>query len=127
MMKQTIRIIQGLLIIVFLVFGMTKLTGNTMIVHEFTQVYGYSEAFMYIIGILEVLGALGLVVGYWKPSLATFASGGFVFILIGAIFTLWRAGQEISAIMPLAVLILTLIVFIGNRSLLEQKEIGKEE
>lgn len=120
-MKWATRIIQGLLIIDFLIFGITKLTGSTMMVQEFTKVYGYSVTFMYIVGILEVLGALGLFIGYWKSKIAVLASGGLVLIMVGAIFTLLKIGQGMNSIMPFIVLILTLIVFTRNRSALKQK------
>lgn len=107
-------IIQGLLVIDFLLSGIMKLTGNNTVVQEFTKVYNFPLGFMYTIGILEVLGALGLFIGYWKPKLATAASGGLGLIMIGAIFTLFNAGQGLMALMPLVVLILSIIVSIRN-------------
>ena len=126
-MVWVIRVIQALLIIDFLVSGIMKLVENDMVVHEFTEVYNYSLGFLYTIGILEVLGALGLFIGYWKPKLTLFSSAGLALIMIGAIFTLLNGGQEIMALMPLLVLILSIIVFIRNRTILKQKSISKEE
>ncbi|MGW5891851.1 DoxX family protein [Priestia megaterium] len=126
-MVWVIKVIQALLIIDFLVSGIMKLVDNDMVVQEFTEVYNYSLGFMYTIGILEILGALGLFIGYWKPKLALFSSTGLALIMIGAIFTLLNAGQEIMVLMPLLVLILSIIVFIRNRTVLEQKLIGKRE
>ncbi|KQU23626.1 hypothetical protein ASG61_21775 [Bacillus sp. Leaf75] len=125
-MKWFTRIIQGLLVIDFLLSGIMKLTGNNTVVQEFTKVYNFSLGFMYTIGILEVLGALGLLIGYWKPKLAVAASGGLGLIMIGAIFTLFNAGQGLMALMPLVVLILSIIVFIRNQAILKQKSIIKE-
>ncbi|PGZ71947.1 hypothetical protein COE55_22360 [Priestia megaterium] len=125
-MKWFTRIIQGLLVIDFLLSGIMKLTGNNTVVQEFTKVYNFSLGFMYTIGILEVLGALGLFIGYWKLKLAVAASGGLGLIMIGAIFTLFNAGQGLMALMPLVVLILSIIVFIRNQAILKQKSIIKE-
>ncbi|MEN3778384.1 DoxX family protein [Priestia megaterium] len=125
-MKWVTRIIQGLLVIDFLLSGIMKLTGNNMVVQEFTKVYNFSLGFMYTIGILEVLGALGLFIGYWKPKLAIAASGGLGLIMIGAVFTLFNAGQGLMALMPLVVLILSIIVFIRNQAILKKKSIIKE-
>ncbi|WP_028402802.1 DoxX family protein [Ectobacillus panaciterrae] len=119
-MKWTTRVVQGLLVIGFLMFGFMKLTGNAMQVQAFTKVYGYSVAFMYVVGALEVLGALGLLIGYWKPKLAAFASGGLVLLMAGAAFTHLKAGQGMGiAIMPLIFLVLSLLVFIGRLSALK--------
>jgi len=126
-MVWVIRVIQALLIIDFLVSGIMKLVGNDMAVQEFTEVYNYSLGFLYTIGILEVLGALGLFIGYWKPKLALFSSAGLALIMLGAIFTLLNAGQEIMVLMPLLVLILSIIVFIRNRTVSIQKCIAERE
>ncbi|WP_341285618.1 DoxX family protein [Priestia megaterium] len=127
-MVWVIRVIQALLIIDFLVSGIMKLVGNDIAVQEFTEVYNYSLGFLYTIGILEVLGALGLFIGYWKPKLALlFSSAGLALIMLGAIFTLLNAGQEIMVLMPILVLILSIIVFIRNRTVLKQKSIAEKE
>jgi hypothetical protein len=47
--------------------------------------------------------------------------------MLGAIFTLLNAGQEIMVLMPLLVLILSIIVFIRNRTVLIQKCIAERE
>lgn len=118
------RIIQGLLVIDFLVSGIMKLAASDMVVHEFTTVYNYSLGFMYVIGVLEILGALGLLFGYWNPKFSIFSSAALALIMIGAIFTLLNAGQGIMALMPLVILILISIVFIRNKTVLKQKLIN---
>jgi len=118
------RIIQGLLVIDFLVSGITKLAASDMVVHEFTKVYNYSLGFMYVIGGLEILGALGLLFGYWNSKFSIFSSVGLALIMIGAIFTLLNAGQGIMALMPLVIFILIGIVFRRNKAVLKQKLIN---
>ena len=46
--------------------------------------------------------------------------------MIGAVFTLFNAGQGLMALMPLVVLILSIIVFIRNQAILKKKSIIKE-
>ena len=94
---------------------MMKLTGNPVQVQTFTSL-GYSLGFMYFVGACEVLGAIGLLVGFWKPKLGLLASGGLVLLMAGAVFSHLKAGQGIGAAMPaLVILILSLFVFVGKR------------
>ncbi|MED4267857.1 DoxX family protein [Priestia megaterium] len=115
-MKWVIRIIQGLLVVGFTAFGVMKLTGNAMQVQTFTDL-GYSLGLMYFVGVCEVLGAIGLLVGFWKSKMGLLASGGLILLMAGAAFTHLKAGQGIGAAMPaLIFLILSLVVFIGKRA-----------
>lgn len=110
-MKWFIRIIQALLVIGFIMSGSVKLSGNAQMLHDFKEVYGYSKGFMYTIGALEILGAIGLLIGFWKSKLAVLASTGLAIIMAGGIYTHLNAGQGFKfAIAPLVLLVLTLIV-----------------
>lgn len=121
MMKWVVRIIQGLLAVGFILFGTMKLTGNEMLDQTFTAL-GYSTGFMYFLGICEVLGAIGLLVGYWRPKLAILASVGLVLLLAGAVFSHLKAGQGMGETMPASVLlILTLVFVIGKRVQLKRR------
>lgn len=114
-MKWVVRIIQGLLVIGFIAFGMMKLTGNPMQVQAFNSL-GYPLGFMYFVGACEVLGAIGLLVGFWKSKLGLLASGGLVLLMAGAAFSHLKAGQGMGAALPAVILlILSLFVFIGKR------------
>ncbi|XEC96059.1 DoxX family protein [Paenibacillus tarimensis] len=120
-MKWVIRIIQGLLVVGFILFGTMKLTGNEMLVQTFTAL-GYSTGFMYFLGVCEVLGAIGLLVGFWRPILAMLASVGLILLLAGAVFSHLKAGQGMGEAMPAFVLlILTLVLVIGNRAQLKRR------
>ncbi|WP_056474882.1 DoxX family protein [Bacillus sp. FJAT-25509] len=114
-MKWFTRIIQGILIIAFLLSGFVKLSGNAQMLHDFIEVYGYSKGMMYTIGSFEVLGAIGLLVGYWKLILGKLASVGLAIIMVGAVFTHLHAGQGMSVAMaPFILLVLTLIVLFSR-------------
>ena len=114
-MKWITRIFQAILIIAFLLSGFVKLSGNDQMLHDFKEVYGYSKGMMYTIGSFEVLGAIGLLVGYWKSNIAKLASTGLAIIMVGAVFTHLNAGQGMSVAMaPLILLVLTLIVLFSR-------------
>lgn len=115
-MKWVIRILQGLLVVGFAAFGVMKLTGNAMQVQTF-EGFGYPLGFMYFVGFCEVLGAIGLVVGFWKSRIALLASGGLVLLMAGAVFSHFKAGHGIEVVMPaLVFFILSLVVLLGKRA-----------
>ena len=115
-MKWIVRILQGLLALAYLMFGYLKLSGNELQAHEFTQTYGYSIGVMYIVGALEILAAIGLLIGFKKPQIAFYSAGILVLIMAGAVATHLKSGQGMSvAAMPLVLLILALIVVLGRR------------
>ncbi|WP_219838254.1 DoxX family protein [Paenibacillus sp. R14(2021)] len=116
-MKWTTRIVQGLLVLAFIMFGFMKLTGNAQQVELFTEDFGYSKGFMYLVGACEVLGAIGLAVGFRKPKITLLASFGFVLLMAGAVFSHLHAGQGMSEATPAIILfLLSLFVLIRSRS-----------
>ncbi|NGY89461.1 DoxX family protein [Bacillus megaterium] len=76
--EMGLRIIQGLLVVGFFAFGTMKLTGNPMQVHTF-EGFGYPLGLMYFVGICEIVGAIGLLVGFWKSRIALLASGDLLY------------------------------------------------
>ena len=118
-MKWTVRSIQGLLAIGFLLFGFMKVSANPMQVDAFTNVYGYGTTFMYVVGIVEIISAIGLVIGFWKKNLVPVFSGILTVVMAGAVFTHLNAGQSFDvAMMPFVLLILAIIVFFGQRKIM---------
>jgi putative oxidoreductase len=118
-MKWTVRILQGLLAIGFLLFGFMKVSANPMQVDAFTNVYGYGTGFMYVVGIVEIISAIGLVIGFWKKNLVPVFSGILTVVMAGAVFTHLNAGQGFGvAMMPFILLILAVIVFFGHRKIM---------
>jgi uncharacterized membrane protein YphA (DoxX/SURF4 family) len=98
------KTIRGILFVIFLFEGVTKLLSLDFQVTFFTN-WGYSFSFMYIIGALEVLGAIGLLI---KP-LRLLANIGLIGIMIGALYTHLSSGDAIQ-MMVLAVVASALLV-----------------
>jgi uncharacterized membrane protein YphA (DoxX/SURF4 family) len=89
-------ILSLLLALVFLLFGSMKLLGKPAMVQEFNQV-GLGQWFRYFTGILEIAGALGLLV----PRFARWAALLLVVVMIGAItahFTVLRSNPTFASI-----------------------------
>jgi hypothetical protein len=121
-MKWTVRIIQGLLAIGFLFFGFMKLSANPMQVDAFKNVYGYGTGFMYVVGTIEVISAIGLLFGYWKKNLVPIFSGLITVNMAGAVFTHLKSGQGFGiAMMPFVFLILAVVVFFGQRKIISTR------
>ncbi|WP_338556334.1 DoxX family protein [Paenibacillus sp. KS-LC4] len=118
-MKWLVRILQGLLVLGFLMFGFMKVSGDSAQVAAFNDIYGYGTAFMYVVGVVEILGAVGLLIGYWRKQLIPIFSGLLAAVMAGAVFTHFKAGQGFEAAgMPLILLVLALIVLFGQIKLL---------
>jgi putative oxidoreductase len=95
--------LQFLLALVFVGSGVTKLTSNAKMIEEF-QRWGYSKSFMYFVGACEVTGAIGLLVGYFfLPSLRLFPALGLFLLMIGAVFTHIKAGDDLQKAAPAVV------------------------
>ena len=56
--------------------------------------FGYGDGFRVFIGVAELAGALGLL----APALASWAAGGLVLIMVGAVYT--HVANDISPIFP---------------------------
>jgi putative oxidoreductase len=118
MMKWTVRILQGLLAVMFLMTGFMKLSGDPGQVDAFTNIYGYGTGAMYAVGIIEIVAAIGLIVGYWKKNLVLLFSGILVVVMAGAVFTHLMAGQGFGvAMMPFILLLLAAVLFLSQRKL----------
>ena len=70
-----------LLVLMFFMVGLDKFTSPGWM-ERFAN-WGYPENFLYVIGVLEMLGAVVLLI----PRLASYAAGGLIVLMIGATIT----------------------------------------
>ncbi|WP_051620954.1 DoxX family protein [Paenibacillus sp. UNC451MF] len=114
-MRWVVRILQGLVGVMFLLTGFMKLSGDPAQAEAFNGIYGYGTGFMYVVGGIEVVSAVGLLLGFWRNKLISVFSGVLIIVMGGAVFTHLKAGQGFGvATMPLVLLVLCLIVFLGH-------------
>lgn len=78
----TLWVLQGLLAISYAFPGILKVTGEKQTVAGFDRI-GLGDWFRYLIGTLEIAGAIGLLI----PILCGLASLAFVGLMIGATIT----------------------------------------
>jgi uncharacterized membrane protein YkgB len=99
------------LIISFLVYGSRCLFADEM-VHEFNR-WGVAHL-RYITGSLEVLGALGLIVGHWVPWIGFLAAGGLSLLMVCGLFVRTRIRDSFLQTLPAVVyLVVSVIVACG--------------
>jgi hypothetical protein len=108
------RVLYELLVIVsilaFLFYGLSVLFSDAM-VEEF-QRYGLSR-FRRLTGLLEVLGALGLLLGYVVPWLTVAASGGLALLMAMGVVVRFRSGDSVAqALQAFAMLLVNLFILV---------------
>jgi hypothetical protein len=80
-------------------------------VEEFNR-YGLAR-FRRLTGAVEVLGAIGLILGYFVPGLTVAAAGGLVLLMLMGMGVRFRSGDSlVEALQALAMLLLNLFIFV---------------
>lgn len=95
------------LTISFLVYGGRCLFAEAM-VHEFTR-WGVAHL-RYITGSLEVLGALGLIVGQWIPWVGFLAAIGLSLLMACGVFVRIRIRDSLFQTLPAVVFLVVSVI-----------------
>lgn len=102
-MNYALWVVQGLLALLFLFAGGTKLV---LPIEEMTKQMPLPGLFLRFIGVAEVLGGLGLILPGLtgiRPGLTPLAAAGLVIIMIGATVLSAATGGIVPALLPLVV------------------------
>ena len=113
-MMYALWIVQGLLAIIFLFSGGTKLV---LPLEAMTGPIPVPGLFLRFIGVAEVLGAIGLILPgalRIRPGLTPLAAAGLVIIMIGATALTLAGGAVALALIPLVVGVLAAFVAYGR-------------
>ena len=121
-MNIALWIVQVLLALLFLFAGGMKLV---LPIEEMTKQMPLPlpDLFLRFTGIVEVLGAIGLILPWLlriRPGLTPVAAAGLVIVMIGATVYTLAAGDIALALMPLVVGILAAFVAYGRWRLTPQ-------
>lgn len=96
--------------IVYLVSGWAELVGVPPTVELFHR-WGYSDVFRLLVGVVEVGGALTLLI----PRVATIGALLLSMVMVGAVYTHLFRGHAVVAVVPLGMLLL--LLYVGKRRL----------
>jgi hypothetical protein len=114
-LNRTLWILQVLLALVFLFAGGVKLV---IPIEQLTkQTPMLSGTFLRFVAVLEVLGAIGLILPRLlkiRPGLTPLAATGLVGIMIGAVVVTASTGGVVQALLPAAVGIVLVFVAYGR-------------
>jgi len=112
-MTYVLWVVQVLLALLFLFAGVSKLI---MSIEEMTRDIRLPGTFLRFIGVVEILGAIGLILPSWlriRPGLTPLAAAGLVIIMIGATVRSLTLGIKL-ALMPFVVGLLAAFVAYGR-------------
>ena len=104
-------ILAGVLVVAFAAAGAAKLAAVPAMRARAAHV-GMSVAAYRRIGILEILGVLGLLVGALVPVIGALAAAGLLLLLGGAVIAHLRSGDGPRELLPAIVLGLTTLAFL---------------
>lgn len=109
-MNIALWVVAGLLALVFLASGVSKVVGRReQMIEKTPYVADVPQGAVKLIGIVEVLGALGLVLPALfdiAPVLVPVAAIGLAAVMLGAVVVHLRRGEGIGAAAPALVLAL---------------------
>jgi len=113
-MNVLLWVVQGLLALVFLVAGGSKLV---MPIEEMTKQIAFPGPFLRFLGVAETLGAIGLILPGLlriRTGLTPLAAVGLAIITVGATVITLRTGGGALALFPFVVAVLSAFVAYGR-------------
>jgi uncharacterized membrane protein len=115
-------IVQALLAVIFALHGVVLISPPEPMKVVFDAL-PFSRGFMVAIGVLEVLGAIGLILPWAlkiQPRLTPLAAAGLTIIMIGAVMTHLLRGEVAQAIPSLIITVLAAFVAYARTVLVPQ-------
>ena len=106
--RKLTTVVSIVLALLFLATGVMKLAG--MMVEQFGA-WGYPAWFQYLIGVAETAAGVGFLMKKTRFHAAT----AMIVVMLGAIFTVLRAGQTGDVAVPIVALLLTALVARNSR------------
>lgn len=115
--STVLKAISMFLAVVFLLTGSVKIAGVEMMIESFRN-WGYSATFMYVVGVLEIAGAVMLLL----PRFRLYGAILISLLMVGATFTHVRAGEWIMAPGPILMLVLAVTIAWAERAVSGPRE-----
>jgi putative oxidoreductase len=96
-------VLQSLMTLVFLMSGSSKLAGVKQQVESFKHL-GFPQGFRVFTGLVQIVGAALLVVGYWSTGIAELGGLWLGVIMLGAVLAHLRVKDSFGKLIPALVL-----------------------
>jgi len=110
-MEIVVIVLQSLLALMFLMAGMGKTTGSKLHVEAFKQ-WGLPQWFRVVTGLVELLAAVALIIGFWEPSWTAAGALALGIVGIGGTLTHIRAKDTFKQTFMILLLgILAVVLF----------------
>lgn len=107
-MNIVLWVLAGLLAVAFFASGLSKVVGDRQqMISKTPYVEDFPQGAVRLIGVVEVLGALGLVLPAIfgvAPTLVPLAAIGLAAVMVGAVVVHLRRGEGLAAAAPALVL-----------------------
>ena len=107
-------ILQVILALMFIIAGSGKIFGSKMHIENF-KTWGYPQWFRIVTGIIELVGAILLILGYWNETAPLIGAAIFVAVGIGGVMTHIRMKdtlKDTAMILVLGILALILLIIL---------------
>ncbi|MFC3800837.1 DoxX family protein [Cohnella sp. GCM10012308] len=98
-MSIVLIVLQSFLIFPMVGGGVTKLTGSKNFVDMFDSLK-LPQWFRVVTGVVQLIGAIGLVIGYWKPEVLLWAGIWIAFTMFVAVLAHFRVKHPASSAVP---------------------------
>ncbi|KOS68007.1 hypothetical protein AEA09_05190 [Lysinibacillus contaminans] len=105
-------ILQGLLALSFFMAGVGKISGTTMHTKNFDH-WRLPQWFRVVTGLVEVVAALLLIVGYWQQTALLAGAVLLVATGFGGVLTHIRVKDSLKDTLPIAVLGILAIILLS--------------
>jgi putative oxidoreductase len=102
-------VLQGLLSLVFLMAGFSKISGSKMQVDAFNH-YKLPQGFRVVTGFIQWVGVAALAFGFWEPSWAAAGALWLGVTMFGGILTHVRVKDTFQQMLPAVVLTVLLVI-----------------
>ncbi|WP_168119504.1 DoxX family protein [Paenibacillus sp. HB172176] len=113
-------ILQSILIAMFLMSGITKVTGQKMHVDNFRK-WGYPQWFRVVTGLTQLVAALLLSVGYWESSWTALGALLLTCVGIGGVLTHVKMKDSLKdSFMILLLGVIAIVLFFLHASALSE-------
>ncbi|AWE07214.1 DoxX family protein [Lysinibacillus sp. 2017] len=107
-------VLQGILALMFIMAGFGKVSGSKMHIEGFTK-WGYPQWFRVVTGLIELIAAALLIVGFWNETAAIIGVAILVAVGIGGVITHIRIKdtmKDTALILVLGILALALLIIL---------------